>query len=58
MEQKFMHEIATDTKLLNFLQKQSPEVSYKKGVLRNFTKFTGKHLCQSLLFIEVANRVM
>ena len=20
----------------------------KKGVLRNFTKFTGKHLCQSL----------
>ena len=21
---------------------------YKKGVLRNFTKFTGKHLCQSL----------
>ena len=26
----------------------------KKGVLRNFTKFTGKHLCQSLLFNEVA----
>ena len=22
-----------------------PEVFYKKGVLRNFTKFTGKHLC-------------
>ena len=22
----------------------------KKGVLRNFTKFTGKHLCQSLFF--------
>ena len=21
---------------------------YKKGVLRNFTKFTGKHLCQSI----------
>ena len=21
----------------------------KKGVLRNFTKFTGKHLCQNLL---------
>ena len=21
----------------------------EKGVLRNFTKFTGKHLCQSLL---------
>ena len=27
-----------------------PEVFYKKGVLRNFTKFTGKHLCQSLFF--------
>ena len=26
----------------------------KKGVLRNFTKFTGKHLCQSLLFNKVA----
>ena len=25
-----------------------PEVLCKKGVLRNFTKFTGKHLCQSL----------
>ena len=22
----------------------------KKGVLRNFIKFTGKHLCQSLFF--------
>ena len=27
-----------------------PEVFCKKGVLRNFTKFTGKHLCQSLFF--------
>ena len=25
-----------------------PEVFSKKGVLRNFPKFTGKHLCQSL----------
>ena len=31
-------------------QKQLPEVFYKKGVLRNFAKFTGKHLCQSLCF--------
>ena len=28
--------------------------SVKKSVLRNFTKFTGKHLCQSLLFNKVA----
>ena len=26
----------------------------KKGVLRNFTKFTGKHLCQRLFFKKVA----
>ena len=25
-----------------------PEAFCKKGVLRNFTKFTGKHLCQNL----------
>ena len=31
-----------------------PDVFYKKGVLRNFTKFTGKHLCQSLFFNKVA----
>ena len=30
------------------------ELFCKKGVLRNFTKFTGKHLCQSLLFNKVA----
>ena len=28
--------------------------SIKKGVLRNFTKFTGKDLCQSLFFNKVA----
>ena len=27
----------------------------KKVVLRNFAKFTGKHLCQSLFFNKVAN---
>ena len=28
--------------------------SLRKGVLRNFAKFTGKHLCQSLFLNEVA----
>ena len=28
----------------------------RKGVLRNFTKFTGKHLCQSLFFNKVAGQ--
>ena len=27
---------------------------YKKGVLRNFAKFTGKHLCQSPSFNKVS----
>ena len=27
--------------------------SVRKGVLRNFAKFTGKHLCQSLFFNKV-----
>ena len=27
---------------------------YRKGVLRDFTKFTGKHLCQKIFFNEVA----
>ena len=30
------------------------EVLRKKRVLRNFAKFTGKHLCQSLFFNKVA----
>ena len=36
------------------LQKQPPDVFYKKAVLKNFVKFTGKHLCQSLFFNTVA----
>ena len=31
-----------------------PGVFCKKGVLRSLTKFTGKHLCQSLFFNKVA----
>ena len=29
-------------------EKQPPEVFCKKGVLRNFVKFTGKHVLESL----------
>ena len=31
-----------------------PEVFCKKGAYTNLAKFTGKHLCQSLLFNKVA----
>ena len=32
-----------------------PNVLCEKGVLRNFAKFTRKHLCQSLFFNKVAD---
>ena len=35
-------------------QKQPSEVFCKKGVLRNFGKFTGKYLCQSLFLNKIA----
>ena len=31
-----------------------PEVFYKKDALKNFTKFTGKHLCRNHFFYKVA----
>ena len=38
----------------NSLQKQPPEAFWKKGVPRNFAKFIGKHLSQSLFLNKVA----
>ena len=35
-------------------QKHSPGGFCKKGVLKVFTKLTGKHLCQSLFFNKIA----
>ena len=32
------------------VQKQLPEVLYKKGVFKNSVKFTGKQLCHSIFF--------
>ena len=34
------------------MEKQPPEVFYKKYVLKNFAIFTGKHLCWSLFLIQ------
>ena len=31
-------------------------IAGRKGVLRNFTKFTGKHLCQGLFFNKIIRR--
>ena len=35
------------------IRSSRPEVFCKKGVLRNLTKLTGKHLCQSIFFNKV-----
>ena len=37
------------------MQKQPLVVFCKKGVLKNFLKFTEKYLCQSLFFNKVAD---
>ena len=36
-----------------FIQKQPLEVLCKRGVLKNFLNFTGKHLCWSLFLIKL-----
>ena len=43
----------TITDFILSLRSGHPEVFYKKGVLKNFVKFTGKHLCWSLFLIKL-----
>ena len=38
----------------NIKKSGGPEVFCKKGVLKNFANFTGKHLCHGLFFIRAA----
>ena len=40
--------------LIDPFRSSRPEVFRKKDVLRNFTKFTGKHLCQVLFSNKAA----
>ena len=40
--------------LLGIVRRKNQKCSFRKDVLRNFTKFTGKQLCQSLFFNKVA----
>ena len=47
----------SDLLLCPFLRSSHQRCSIRKGVLRNFTKFTGKHLCQSLFFNKVAGSI-
>ena len=42
------------TILTNIFRSSRPKMFCKKSILKNFTKFIGKHLCQSLFFNKVA----
>ena len=44
----------TSKRLMANFRNSHERCSIKKGVLRNFAKFTGKHLCQSLFLNKVA----
>ena len=45
--------IVSESERINYRSSRL-EVFCKKGVLKSFVKFTGKHLCQSLFFHKVA----
>ena len=49
-------QIACDVMCVQYVQKQPPEVFFKKGVLKNFANLTGKHLCWSLFLIKLQAR--
>ena len=51
---KQCHAVCPFRNVVYNLRRSFPEVFYRKGVLRNFAKLTGKHLCQSLFFNKVA----
>ena len=41
-------------KVINATENSRREVFFKKGFMKNFEKFTGKHLCQSFFLNKVA----
>ena len=46
-----MFDCVLNTPLSLVVGRQPPEVFCKKGILRNFVEFTGKHLSQSFFFL-------
>ena len=51
----FIYVVLKSRHILENSEGGRPEVFCKKVVLRNLTKFKGKHLCQSLFFNKVAD---
>ena len=54
--ESYISEKMIDRLKLFLMRSSRPEISSKKGVLRNFVKFSRKQLCQSLFFNKVAGR--
>ena len=50
----FQHAIPEIKVLMEYTEAATGGVLYKKAVLKNFAKFTGKRLCQSLFLNKVA----
>ena len=46
-------QVACDDMYVQYVQKQPPEMFFKKGALKNFANMTGKHLCWSLFLIKM-----
>ena len=46
--------LSKEKKIITNDRSSHKRFSVQKGVIRNFTKFTGKHLCQCLFFNKVA----
>ena len=48
-----VNQLAQTRTIFPNVRNSRPEMLCEKDVLRNFAKFTGKHLCQSLFFNKV-----
>ena len=51
-----LHSVYNRSESSSYLQKQPPELFYKKAVLGNFAIFTGKQQCWSLFLIKLQAR--
>ena len=47
----FIHPYMNSLPEIHFFRSSYQRCSVKKGVFRNFAKFTGKHICQRLIFL-------
>ena len=50
----FLHNVSKWTKVQTWNRSSHQRCSVKNGVLRNFAKFAGKHLCQRLFLNKLA----